>query len=502
MRIVLFFAPVFLPWGKEIARRLMQDGAEVIGICATRQTYDALKADTSLDFLRLDNTEDMDERWAAAPCDPQILSRYEAAWGADTVRRLLIADRQAGGGYVTGGPVPHSKLRRMVLKNPEIAQRVTCGMLGYIDDLLEEEKPDAVLCYVIAGALALALAEGASKRGIRFYTFAHSRIGTRVVMDTSPRGQLTPVRDVFQAAQKSPELVAAHREAAQKFLFSFRDALNQTPEYEQRIRARLAANRRLPKILKNTALEIAKACAYSFVRGKRPFRGEPGWQKIWAAGGVPLGALWHLRSAYPQSAALRKTPFIYYALHVDPEASTMVLSPYHTDQLAVIEALSKAMPLSWRLVVKEHPTMLGRRPLGFYNRIRRMPGLLLAAPYENSLSLINDAALTATITGTVAWEALLLGRPALVVGASPYLMIGEGMKYAPDLSGLHRAIPEAVAMKPVSDAKILLFLSCLMAASTDIPMALLWDDPDDAYLAANSAATDHIIATLLGRAAA
>jgi hypothetical protein len=38
----------------------------------------------------------------------------------------------------------------------------------------------------------------------------------------------------------------------------------------------------------------------------------------------------------------------------DPESSTMVLAEKHTDQMAVIEAIAKSMPVGMRLVVKEH----------------------------------------------------------------------------------------------------------------------------------------------------
>ena len=57
--------------------------------------------------------------------------------------------------------------------------------------------------------------------------------------------------------------------------------------------------------------------------------------------------------------------YIYYPLHVDPKLSTMVLSPYHTNQLAIIESLAKNIPPHFYLVVKEHFPMIGFRPKDF-----------------------------------------------------------------------------------------------------------------------------------------
>src|SRR5690606_19263261 len=117
--------------------------------------------------------------------------------------------------------------------------------------------------------------------------------------------------------------------------------------------------------------------------------------------------------------ALENRDFIYYPLHVDPEASTMHLAPDFTNQLAVIESLAKRKKLSMDLVVKEHPNMIGRRPKGFYEAITALPGVYLAHPDIPSLRLIKCARLVVTITGTVAWEAMVLKKPAMAFGNFP-----------------------------------------------------------------------------------
>jgi hypothetical protein len=56
------------------------------------------------------------------------------------------------------------------------------------------------------------------------------------------------------------------------------------------------------------------------------------------------------------------------------------------------------------------------RPPSFLRRLRKMPGVAVAKATIASNDLIQRAALTATVTGTAAFEAFLLGRPALVLG--------------------------------------------------------------------------------------
>jgi hypothetical protein len=191
---------------------------------------------------------------------------------------------------------------------------------------------------------------------------------------------------------------------------------------------------------------------------------------------------------------------MYFALHVEPESSTMVVSPYHTNQLAVIEALTKAMPLSMQLIVKEHPTMLGRRPAGFYKHIEAIPGVTLVAPQESSIALVNNAAITATITGTVAWEAILLGKPALIVGDSPFLAIGAGAVKCQDFSALPQAIAEALNLKPAPDDRLIDFIACMMSESVEMPHDMLWGRRDPEMIRKNKEVTEFFAGRILASA--
>jgi hypothetical protein len=117
--------------------------------------------------------------------------------------------------------------------------------------------------------------------------------------------------------------------------------------------------------------------------------------------------------------------FIYYPLHFTPEASINTPAPFYVDQLRAIDALRLAMPNGCILVVKEHPACLPLRPTGFLRRLRRLPGVRVARTSMSSLELVKRAALTATVTGTAALEAFLLGRPAMLLGpAIPSWLIG------------------------------------------------------------------------------
>jgi len=108
--------------------------------------------------------------------------------------------------------------------------------------------------------------------------------------------------------------------------------------------------------------------------------------------------------------------YVLYPIHFQPEATTLVQAPYYLDQASLIEDLAKSLPIGYRLYVKEHFSNRGRRPLSFYNRISAVPSARLLGPDEDSWKLLANASAIATITGSMGWEGLLLGKPVVSFG--------------------------------------------------------------------------------------
>lgn len=114
-------------------------------------------------------------------------------------------------------------------------------------------------------------------------------------------------------------------------------------------------------------------------------------------------------------------PFIYVPLHLQPEMTTDSLGGVFCDQLLMLERLAAALPPDHWLYVKENPkqtTMM--REESFFARLAALPRVRLMATTEPSLGLIRASRAVATVTGTAGWEAVQLGRPALLFGTAWY----------------------------------------------------------------------------------
>lgn len=121
--------------------------------------------------------------------------------------------------------------------------------------------------------------------------------------------------------------------------------------------------------------------------------------------------------------------YVYMPLHLIPESTTFVKAPFYFNELFIIEEISKSLPIGWKLYVKEHQSMLGERSFEFYNKVKQFPNVRLVKFnfYQDPKPWIENAKGVITITGTGAYESVMLGKKALVFGDVPFNLI-EGIK--------------------------------------------------------------------------
>jgi capsule polysaccharide modification protein KpsS len=112
---------------------------------------------------------------------------------------------------------------------------------------------------------------------------------------------------------------------------------------------------------------------------------------------------------------------VYYPLHVPADFALTIRAPEYLDQCALIDYLCRVVPHTHQVVVKEHPALIGAVP---YSRLRdlleRHDNLVLLDPGINNYRVLGKADALVTVNSKSGAEALLLGRPVLVLGDSFY----------------------------------------------------------------------------------
>ena len=137
-----------------------------------------------------------------------------------------------------------------------------------------------------------------------------------------------------------------------------------------------------------------------------------------------------------QSEADLTKNYIFFGMHMQPEKTTLPLGEEYDNQLLAIETIAAALPEEWLLYVKEHPSQFNiHRPTNslfrtkhFYDQLKANPKVRLLALNLDAKQLMQHAQFTATITGTVGWESLLMGVPCLFFGKTYYSACAAAFK--------------------------------------------------------------------------
>lgn len=170
-------------------------------------------------------------------------------------------------------------------------------------------------------------------------------------------------------------------------------------------------------------------------------------------------------------------PYVYFPLQYQPELTTSPLGGVFVDQLLAIKILAAALPNGWQVYVKEHPAQLGvhggnetaGRWLGYYKTIATIPSVRLVPLNTNTFQLIDKAKTTATMTGTAAWEAIIRGKPAVVLGY-PWFQNAPGILRIESVRECRRAFDKIASGFKPAESEIIRYLSVLDAVSHEEPL--------------------------------
>jgi len=179
-----------------------------------------------------------------------------------------------------------------------------------------------------------------------------------------------------------------------------------------------------------------------------------------------------IKNGLAYRAARRPVPaegerFVYFPLHLQPEATTSPMGGVFVDQYLALETLVRSLPDGWKVVVKENPVQrFAKRDYGFYEHLGAMEEVHLVSRKTSTFDLIERCQAVATITGTAGWEALFNGKPSIVFGRAFY-RDAPGAVAVEDTESLAAALAEIEAgtFAAATHADVLRFLKALERVS-------------------------------------
>lgn len=144
--------------------------------------------------------------------------------------------------------------------------------------------------------------------------------------------------------------------------------------------------------------------------------------------------------------------FIYYPLHVPADAALTLRTPEYLDQYALIDYLCRVSPATHKVVIKEHPALVGAVELQRVRELlKRRDNLILLDPAINNYEVLGRADAVITVNSKSGAEGLFLGRPIIVLGDAFYTPC-RLVSRPKNLSGLPALLAELIGRPPPVNA--------------------------------------------------
>tara|TARA_B100001750_G_C15506016_1_gene600376 strand:+ start:950 stop:2488 length:1539 start_codon:yes stop_codon:yes gene_type:complete len=108
--------------------------------------------------------------------------------------------------------------------------------------------------------------------------------------------------------------------------------------------------------------------------------------------------------------------FAYLPLQVQPEQTIDMIAPWFNNQIEVARLVAQSLPGNMSLIVKEHPAMLGKRSLSYYEKLNKSVNVSLVSPLLHNSELLNKASIVIATTGTSIFESSIYKKPVIQLG--------------------------------------------------------------------------------------
>ena len=157
-------------------------------------------------------------------------------------------------------------------------------------------------------------------------------------------------------------------------------------------------------------------------------------------------------------------PFAFFPLHKEPEVTMLVYGRHCLNQIEVIRNLAYSLPAGMKLVVKEHPVVVGYRAKSYYEAILSIPNVLMLNPAVSSEVVIPSAQIVVVVSGSIGFEAVVKRKPVLTLGDAPFNVLSSSMvRHVSDPSKWADQVKDMLSYSSYDENSLTAYIMAIMA---------------------------------------
>jgi len=416
-----------------------------------------LKEQNELEYEFIYDYQNIEKGFLAEEYSLDELKKFEETLPEKSLWRIIAMDRYFGSAFCKGGS-KYQDTRQLL--NGKICReevlRVVSGYIKFINKILDRLKPDVVIFFPGNHTMMTPILEQCCKNlNILHMALDSSKIEDNYMITESTRLVFPQVEEMYKRIIKNE--ISADITIGKRCYDEMLQSVSENKGYSYHhkmvvgILSGLSEKRDNPKpyillfarTLISTILDWYKNRASHKKRGKDI--------SIYGIKYFFYNLRQRLELSYQSRKLLSKklydqydpdVKYLYFPLTGQPEYATQVANNMWINQLTIIEALAKSIPIDWVIYVKDHPGTIGWRvrPLSYYKELREYPNVKLIPVDLNGANIIKNSEMVVTIASTSGWEAVALyNKPVINFSRSVYNVTGLAVQCT-DLTLLSRLI--------------------------------------------------------------
>ncbi len=161
--------------------------------------------------------------------------------------------------------------------------------------------------------------------------------------------------------------------------------------------------------------------------------------------------------------------YLFFPLQSEPEVAISVYGRNHQNQIETIRRISQSIPVTWKLLIKEHPRTFRYRSKGYYKKLLEIPNVYFAEQDIPTFFYIKHAKAVTTISGFVGLEALVQRKPLMILGDVIYNIFPRTMaREIRDFEHFPKELNSLLEVFKSENSHIKAFLAACMSESVKL----------------------------------